>query len=312
MLGWGPARRDRGCLALSQVQRGTGCSAGQQQAGGRGPEHPLHGAAPQPQFPVAGPQDVRQPRCCGPSASTLPTPAPSPRCLLWPCCSHGPNMGCGNGGAGSLPGAGPEIAEGCPGRTPSLGSCARGTGAERQSAPCRQHPAHLGGAQAPCSSASLSLRPRQPPSLPRATLHPCLVLHPVPVYRCARCHFAPPCRVVPPRKPDGPRSPAVPQTSVAQLAPSRGRDTIPVLLTALQGNELPKGSETRNRPARPALGTLLPPGTQAGLAGNLWLGELGSPLEERVCPAEGHGVCRKPNDSTVPTVSPLQERAPAR
>lgn len=289
MLGWGPAHRDRGCLAPSWGQRGTGCSAGQQRAGG-GPEHPLHGVAPQPReqprppAPIPSGSSLGRPQRSGPDAAG-PVPAPSPRCLLWPCCSRGPNMGCGNGRAGSRPGADPDGAEGCPGWPPSLGGSARGAGAERQSVPCRQHPAYLGGPQAPCSSASLSLCPSQPPSLPWTTPHPCLLLHPVPVCWCAQCHFAPPH---PPQAAWSlqPCSPAVPQTSTAWLAPSWGRDTVPVLLTALQRNELSTGRETRGSPAPPALGILLPPGTWAGLAGSLRPGKLGSLLKERVCPAE--------------------------
>lgn len=258
------------------------------------------------------------PRTCGSPKAAGPAPAPSPRqhpphaAFYGPAAAAVQTWAAGTAELGASPGLalrsprdapdGPPAwaaalgEPGLSGKVPRAGSTPLIWGVPK-------HPAALH----PCPSA---------PDSP----HPCLEQPRIPASCSTLCQSTGvhgvtshlPVVSSPPCKPDGPRSPAVPQTSTAQLAPSRGRDTIPVLLTALQGNELPKGSETRNRPARPALGTLLPPGTQAGLAGNLRLGELGSPLEERVCPAEGHGVCRKPNDSTVPTVSPPQERAPAR
>lgn len=167
------------------------------------PHSPGSSPGPQPQFPAAAPRDApsaaapmqraqRQhpPHAAfyGPAAAAAQTWAAGTR--RWE-----PTWG--------WPRAAPRAAPRGPPRA----------GAERQSAPCRQHPACLGAPQAPCSSASLC--PVQPPSLPYAAPpspswtapHPRLVLT---LCRAAGVHRATSHLPVPP-EPHEPCSPSCPR-----------------------------------------------------------------------------------------------------
>ena len=140
----------------------------------------------------------------GPDAAG-PAPAPSPRCLLWPCCSCGPNMGCGNGGAGSLPGAGPD--------GPPAWAAALGKLELNGKAPCvgstpltwglLKHPAALH----PCPSA-----PHSPHPCPTQPPHPCLGQPCIPALCSTLCQSAGvrsvPSHLPVPAKPHGPGRPA--------------------------------------------------------------------------------------------------------